>query len=382
MNPWGIYVHIPWCRSRCPYCAFNTFVDPDPPFERYTEALLRQFEAHKNDFNGPPSTVFFGGGTPSLHPPKHTKALLKAFAPKANAEITLEANPGTVNPALLAELLEAGVNRLSLGIQTFQPQHARFLNRGHSVADARNLLKDVAHAGFNSWSADLMFALPHQTMAEFESDIDSLLECEPPHVSLYGLTAEDGTPYTKALNAGRFPSQDEELWEKMYDCAENRLRAAGLNRYEVSNWARPGHESQHNKLYWQGNHWIGLGAGAHGWHPQGLRTIGHNSPKDFMAQEDQWASQERPSKREQAVEYMLGSLRHIDGVNLHHLNSLGWKISDKKIASHVEHGLIKIEENSIRAHARGWKLINSLLLELESSLEPTQSHYAPLGSDA
>jgi oxygen-independent coproporphyrinogen-3 oxidase len=370
MNPWGLYVHIPWCRSRCPYCAFNTYVDAEPPFSTYTQALLCQFQAHQGDFEGSPSTVFFGGGTPSLHPPDQIHRLLQAFAPKPDAEVTLEANPGTVNSNLLGELLQAGVNRLSLGIQTFHPQHARFLNRGHSVDDARRLLEEVAQSGFRSWSADLMFALPHQSLAEFQSDLDSLLACDPPHVSLYGLTAEEGTPYTKALQAGQFPPQEEDLWEDMYDCAVERLSAAGLYRYEVSNWARPGHESQHNNLYWRGRHWLGLGAGAHGWHPQGLRTIGHALPQKFMAHPQQWASQSQPTSREQAVEYLLGALRHKEGVDLQFIKTLGWHLNTAQLNQHAQNGLLKIEKNSIRVHDRGWKLINSLLLTLESALVP------------
>jgi oxygen-independent coproporphyrinogen-3 oxidase len=370
MTPWGIYVHIPWCRSRCPYCAFNTYVDPDPPFEAYTQALLRQWSAHRGDFEGPPSTVFFGGGTPSLHPPDQIAALIEAFAPSEEAEITLEANPGTVNPALLASFRRAGVNRVSLGIQTFQRKHARFLNRGHSVDDAQRLLAEVAEAGFKSWSADLIFALPHQTLHEFEADLSMLLACEPPHVSLYGLTAEEGTPYTEALNAGRFPQQDEGLWEEMYDLAIARLDAEGLARYEVSNLARAGHRSAHNSLYWRGNHWLGLGAGAHGWHPQGLRTVGHALPKNFMAEPEIWAESHCPNAQEQALELLLSSLRHIDGVDLAVLGGLGWALDPEKTRRHIESGLLAQEENSIRVRDRGWKLINSLLLALESALVP------------
>jgi oxygen-independent coproporphyrinogen-3 oxidase len=369
MDPWGLYVHIPWCRSRCPYCAFNTYVDPDPPFQSYTHALIRQFEAHQLDFKGQPSTVFFGGGTPSLHPPGQIHDLIQAFGPKENAEITLEANPGTVNPDLLGEFLKAGINRISLGIQTFQPKHARFLNRGHSVADAKRLLSDVSRAGFRSWSADLMFALPHQSVADFQSDLDSLLACDPPHISLYGLTAEEGTPYTKALQAGQFPEQDEGLWEEMYDCAVERLSEAGLQRYEVSNWARPGHQSQHNNLYWRGRNWMGIGAGAHGWHPQGLRTVGHALPKQFMAQPTEWASQSKPLARERAIDYLLGALRHNLGVEYSVLSQLGWRLNTEKLNHHVQNGLLLRDKNSVRVHGRGWKLINSLLLSVESALE-------------
>ena len=370
MDSWGIYVHIPWCESRCPYCAFNTYVEKTPPFHDYNEALLRQWAAHKQDFRGAPSTIFFGGGTPSLHPPELISTLIETFQPAPNAEITLEANPGGSSRESLKAYRAAGINRVSLGIQTFHKKHARFLNRGHSVADARQLLEDVALTGFESWSADLIFALPHQTLSEWMEDLHTLLECKPPHVSLYGLTAEEGTPYTKALQKGRFPEQDEELWEAMMDTACEVLKDAGLQRYEVSNWARAGHQSRHNSLYWRGKHWMGLGAGAHGWHPQGLRTVGHLNPQDFIRHSTAWKESHRPTPKDQAIELILSTIRHIDGIPLHTLHESGWQIQREKLSIHLEKGLLVYGENSLQVHARGWKLINSLLLSLESALEP------------
>jgi len=370
MDSWGIYVHIPWCESRCPYCAFNTYVEKAPPFRAYTDAILQQWAAHQADFQGAPSTIFFGGGTPSLHPPELIGALIEAFQPASNAEITLEANPGGSTKTSLSAYRDAGINRVSLGIQTFHSKHARFLNRGHSVDDARQLLADVAATGFNSWSADLIFALPHQSLSEWAEDLQALLDCEPPHVSLYGLTAEEGTPYTNALKKGRFPVQDEELWEAMMDTACEQLEQAGLQRYEVSNWAHAGHQSRHNSLYWRGKHWMGLGAGAHGWHPQGLRTVGHLEPQAFIQNPNTWKESHTSNSKESAIELMLSTIRHIDGIPLGSLHQLGWNIQRSKIAHHLENGLLVYGENALQVRTRGWKLINSLLLSLESALEP------------
>ena len=370
MSKWGLYVHIPWCKTRCPYCAFNTYVDKAPPFEAYTEALIAQWGRHYKDFNSSPSTVFFGGGTPSLHPPELIQRLLGSFGPSKDAEITLEANPGTVNLERLNAYKKAGINRVSLGVQTFQRQHAAFLNRGHSVNEAAQLLEDVAEAGFDSWNADLMFALPHQSLASFQEDLEALIDCQPPHISLYGLSAEDGTPYTRALQAGRLPTQDEELWENMMDHAETRLHQAGWERYEVSNWSKPGERARHNSLYWQGAHWMGLGAGAHGWHPQGTRTVGHKSPKNFIQSPTTWAESYTPSAHDTAVDLILSCIRHKDGISLQKLHDWGFDIEKKRIQNHLDSGLLAWSENRIRVQSRGWKLINSLVIELESALQP------------
>jgi oxygen-independent coproporphyrinogen-3 oxidase len=373
MSDWGLYIHIPWCRSRCPYCAFNTYVEDTPAFEAYTNALIEQWEALKDEFSGRPSTIFFGGGTPSLHPPDLIAQLIEVFQPLDEAEVTLEANPGTVGAQQLSQFRAAGVNRVSLGIQTFNPKHARFLNRGHSVNDAMRLLEEVAATGFHSWSADLIFALPHQTLEDFAYDLDALADAAPPHVSLYGLTAEPGTPYTKALQKGRFPKQNEELWESMFDLALQRLEAQGLQRYEVSNLAQTGHRSQHNSLYWRGHHWAGLGAGAHGWHPSGRRVIGHSKPEKFIASPTTWEDSHTPNSREAAVELLLSTLRHIDGIPLSKLERLGFCLQGPKVNHHIHHGLLIADSGCLRVAGRGWKLIDSLLVDLEASLSPSLS---------
>ena len=370
MSDWGLYIHIPWCRSRCPYCAFNTYVEEAPAFERYTDALIEQWQTHRSAFSGQASTVFFGGGTPSLHPPELIAKLIEAFNPKADAEITLEANPGTVNRERLLAYRRAGINRVSLGIQTFNPKHARFLNRGHSVSDAEQLLEEVASCDFNSWSADLIFALPYQSLEDFEVDLQAMLNCSPPHVSLYGLTAEPQTPYTKALKRGRFPQQDEVLWEAMLDRAIEQLQQGGLERYEVSNLAKPKHRSRHNSLYWRGNHWAGLGAGAHGWHPNGERTVGHSQPEAFMASPSTWEETYIPTAKEAAVELLLSTLRHIDGIPIDSLHQLGFGLNESELAVHLESGLLVSNGTQLQVDGRGWKLIDSLLVDLEKTLFP------------
>jgi putative oxygen-independent coproporphyrinogen III oxidase len=343
-------------------------VHPSPPTSAYTDALLAQWKAVRPGFEGQPFTIFFGGGTPSLHPPGDLARLVQALNPVEDGEITLEANPGTVDAQVLKGLRDAGINRLSLGIQTFHEDHARFLNRAHSVGDARKLLAQVKQAGFRSWSADLIFALPHQTLDEFHRDLDALLETEPPHVSLYGLTAEPGTPYTRGLEKGQFPAQDTDLWADMYGAAVERLEAAGLYRYEVSAFARPGHRSAHNELYWRGHRYAGLGAGAHGWLPNGERTIGQVAPADFISTPSQPSSVERPDSLAAASDLILCTLRHVDGVDRARLRSLGHEILASDLAPWTRHGLLSVTEAAITLDAGGWAVSDALVRKLVESL--------------
>ncbi|MEE2751954.1 MAG: radical SAM family heme chaperone HemW [Myxococcota bacterium] len=365
---WGIYVHIPWCRSRCPYCAFNVEVRENPPTKAYTDALTKHWRALSSHFEGQADSVFFGGGTPSLHPPELLKELVEVLSPAPQAEITLEANPGTVGPELLNDFLEAGINRLSLGIQTFDPKHARFLNRAHSVADARDLLKMVRMAGFESWSADLIFALPNQNLTQFERDLDTLVSLDPPHVSLYGLTAEPGTPYTQALQAGAFPEQDEDTWADMYELAVSRLSQAGLERYEVSNFARKGHRSRHNEHYWRARPYAGIGAGAHGWLPNGQRTVTRSRPDEYIENPCDWAHIETPTARNAAKERVLSTLRHVDGIDLRKLSSLGFSLDEHKLASLLEHNLVELRENHLVLGTNGWNIADGLVRRISDAL--------------
>jgi len=367
---WGIYLHIPWCRTRCPYCAFNVEVHRPPPFVTYTDALLSQWNSLCTEFSGRASSLYFGGGTPSLHPVAEVRRLVDALRPEDDAEVTLEANPGTVDPALLTGLLHAGINRLSLGIQTFQDQHARFLNRAHSVRDAVALVEIVRRAGFSSWSADLMFALPHQTLDDFQADLDTLLAHEPPHVSLYGLTAEPGTPYTRALKAGRFPPQDEGLWAEMYQLAVETLETADLHRYEVSNFARPGHRSRHNSLYWRAHPYAGLGAGAHGWLPDGRRTIGQISSADFISSPNRFSEEETPGARDAATDLILCTLRHVDGIERKRLRDLGLDITAEALRPWIKGGLLEDDGLNLRLGTAGWTVADALVLRISNALSP------------
>ncbi|MDP2312449.1 MAG: radical SAM family heme chaperone HemW [Pseudomonadota bacterium] len=307
---YGVYVHIPWCRLRCPYCAFAVSTRKDPPHGAYTDAVVREWALRRDTFGGRPSTVFFGGGTPSLCPPDELARILEALNPEPGAEVSMEANPGDL-PVPLAAFRDAGVTRLSLGVQSFDPAVARRLGRGHTSDDARALVAEAQRTGFASVSFDLIFAVPGQTLAAFEADLDAVVALAPDHVSLYGLTIEPDTPFARSKK----PPVDEDLWRAMYDAAADALSAAGIERYEVSNFARPGHRSRHNEHYWRARPWAGLGASAHAWWPDGTRAANVADAEAYMAAADPLVSAERPPPAAMAYELIWSTLRHVDGVD-------------------------------------------------------------------
>lgn len=365
---WGVYVHIPWCRTRCPYCAFTIVVDRDSPKHAYTLALLRQWQATAPRFPSPPTTLAFGGGTPSLHPPEDLAAIIRTIQP--SGEVSLEANPGQVNAALLGEWRDAGVTRVSVGVQTFSRRHARLLNRGHTVEDAQTLLGLVAEAGFRSWSADLIFATPGQTLDELDADLDALLATSPPHVSLYGLTAEEGTPYGRAVADGRITPADDQAWRAAYERVVSRLEAEGLARYEVSNFARPGHRSAHNEHYWRGRPYAGLGVGAAGYWPDGARTQGPEDVAAYLADPVGTTTIERPSPEDAAVDWLVGTSRHIDGLSLEELAARGFTLREDVVRGLVRAGLLTKTSTGLGLTPAGFPVADGVLRRLADALAP------------
>ncbi len=335
-SPFGIYLHSPWCRTRCPYCAFNVQVNPNADFESWRDALTTAWKHTATSLTGSAHSLYFGGGTPSLLPSKVIHHLIQTLPLELNAEITVEANPGTITTTGLEKLRNTGVNRLSLGIQTFNSKHAKRLGRGHNVRQARALLKDVHSIGFDSWSVDLMFALPNQTLDELKIDIDRLLALQPPHVSLYGLTIEPGTAYASAEKAGDLTLPESDTWRSMYDEIVMTLEKEGLERYEVSNFARPGHRGRHNEAIWRGGHYVGLGPGAHGFLPNGQRTWSHADIHEWLKNPQPIGVQ--PTPHESAVDQVLSSLRHVDGLNLYSLRASSGHEVDPSTISQLKLG--------------------------------------------
>ena len=376
---WGVYVHVPWCRVRCPYCAFVVETVgrngvPDP--KGYTDAVLRQWDLLRPRFGGQPDTVAFGGGTPSLHPASELRRWIEALAPRAGAEITLEATPEDVTASWMDQVLQAGVTRLSLGVQTFQPGPARLLKRAHTATESEALLQEVEKAGFQTWSLDLLFAVPGQTLADMDRDLDTIARHGVPHLSLYGLTAEPDTPYARALAPGKLEAASEERWRETYDHLRERLGLLGLHQYEISNHAREGHRCRHNEHYWRLRSWAGLGLAAHGRLPDGTRTVSHKSLEAYLTDPTGWSEWSVGTPLERAEELLIGCLRHVKGVDLERLQKEGYVLPQALLDPLIEQGLGTLEAGYFALSRTGLPLADALVAHLAVGLVPTSKDAA------
>lgn len=266
---WGVYIHIPFCRQKCFYCDFPSWAGRERYMADYIEALCWEIQQQGSLFVqrwGRPATIYIGGGTPTVLSPVLLKILLaqinEVFVPPLS-EFTVEANPGTIDTAKLALLRQHGVNRLSLGVQSFDDAILRRIGRIHTGAQAVEAVRLARAAGFTNVSLDLMYGLPGQSLADLETSVEQALALAPQHISIYGLQLEAGTAFAKMQEQGRLILPSDDLTEQMYDYMTTALPAAGYARYEISNFARPGYASRHNLAYWQDVPYLGLGAAAH-----------------------------------------------------------------------------------------------------------------------
>ena len=280
----GVYVHIPFCRHRCHYCDFNTYAGMDDQYEAYVDALVT--DIYRWDGPAPDATsVFFGGGTPTLLPVESLSRILEAvrdrfgFAP--DPEITIEANPEGVDERVFEGLLLAGFNRVSFGVQSLVPSVLAGLGRTHSPETARLAIAAARNAGFEDVNADLIYGSPWESTSDWLVSLEGILEIDPDHVSAYALTIEEGTPLGTLVATGRVRDVDPDLQAERHAAAEALLGAAGFDRYEISNWARPGRACRHNVLYWSAGDYAGFGAGAHG-HIAGRRSWARRIPREFI----------------------------------------------------------------------------------------------------
>lgn len=263
----GIYIHIPFCKQRCRYCAFYS-TTLHALHGSYTAALCREIEQRKEYAGGEPfETIYLGGGTPSLLTEEHLADILKSihrnYSIAPAAEITIECNPDDLTPAYAAMLARLGFNRISMGVQSFCNEQLRRLGRRHTADGAREAVHNARAAGFRNISIDLMFALPGSTPAQWAADLRSAIELRPEHISAYNLTYEENTPLYRALQKGDIAELSEEENLTQFNMLIEQMKAAGYRHYEISNFARPGYESRHNSSYWHDIPYIGCGAGAH-----------------------------------------------------------------------------------------------------------------------
>ena len=316
----SLYVHVPFCKTKCPYCDFNTFQGIESLMGPYLSAVTRELELWGGLLEYPAvNTVFFGGGTPSYLPPGYLQQVMDAvrasFDLAAGAEITVEANPGdplfSDGGAGCGELLRAGVNRLSIGVQSLDNDLLALLGRRHTADAALEALRAARESGFSNVNLDLMYGLPRQTSSHWEDSLDRLLSQSPAHVSLYCLTLEEGTPFHRWAEQGKIPTPDPDLAADMYHHAEAELERVGYYHYEISNWCLPGLESRHNMVYWLNQPYLGVGPGAHSSLGQ-YRFWDVSSPVRYIAAVERWASHGPRSAR--AVDgAVLESIPTVDG---------------------------------------------------------------------
>jgi len=381
-EPFSLYIHIPYCVSKCPYCDFNSHVVPSIPETRYTEALVRElsFYGATEAWRGRSvQSVFFGGGTPSTFRPESIGRILERsqalFDFQREVEITLEANPGTVDSANFSGYRAAGVNRISLGIQSFQPRWLELLGRVHSAAESREALRIIRGAGFTNFNLDLMYALPGQPLVDLEQDLMEALGFDPPHLSAYNLTFEEGTPFYRRHRAGSLNSLPEEEEIAMAELIESTLADRGLERYEISNYALPGLHSRHNVNYWEGGDYLGIGAGAHAfrWGEEapfrGKRWQNEKEPGRYITsigkRDEAVVESDRINLTQAAGEFMFLGLRMTRGISVETFTRRFGKSPGEyysEIEDWVKQGWMEEREGRLRLTSRGLLVANSLFV--------------------
>ena len=369
----ALYVHWPFCVSKCPYCDFNSHVREGVDQEAWRQALIADLKHEAALLPGRQlGSIFFGGGTPSLMPPATVAAVLEAaeqawgFAP--DIEITLEANPSSVEAARFADLAGVGVNRVSLGLQALDDQTLKFLGRAHGVDEGLAALA-IAQAEFDRVSFDLIYARPGQSLAEWRAELDRALGFGTGHLSLYQLTIEPGTRFATEAAAGRIIIPDGDFAADLFELTREATVAAGLPAYEISNHARAGQESRHNLTYWRYRDYAGIGPGAHG-RRGGVATARWRKPENWLAAVARSGhgidTEEILAPRMRAREALLMGLRLGEGVDLARIEALadGRVVDDNNLARLETQGLLAREGRRLRVTDAGMLLLDAILPEI------------------
>jgi len=370
----GLYLHLPFCRRRCGYCDFNAWQDPGEAIRRlYHEALLADLRQEATRGPWRVSTIFFGGGTPSLAPPQWIAELLQAcrvgFEVDPDAEVTLEANPGTLGSGNLERLREAGVNRLSIGVQSLDDRLLAGIGRIHSAREAVQALEQARRAGFENLSLDLIYGLPGQTLADWQATLGGALETRPRHVSAYALTLEEGTPLEASVRTGEVRLPDQDAVADMEGLLRRAMKAGGYRQYEISNWSLPGWECRHNLVYWANRDYLGLGCGAasylSGWRTRRLATPEHYA-RALRKGASPLAEAERLGAESALKETLILALRTRWGADLLRLARCfdvpAWKL--EAFFDGLPGFLVRRTGRRVRLTARGRDLANEVFVRL------------------
>ncbi len=373
----GLYIHWPFCRSKCPYCDFNSHVEGRVDPVSWQKALLSELDHFARAFGRRPLTsIFFGGGTPSLMAPKTADALIQRavdrFDADADLEITLEANPTSAERERLADFRSAGVNRLSLGVQALDDAALRFLGREHSASEALAAVDQAARL-FSRFSFDLIYARPGQTPDAWSSELDQALNHAGDHLSVYQLTIEPGTRFFNLHERGQLNLPEDDLQADMFELTRETLSAANLPPYEISNHAAKGEACRHNLVYWRGGDYAGIGPGAHGRLTIGgqrFTTSTERMPRAWLERSLASGHGEHPrepvSRNEQVIERVLMGLRLEDGIHVPRLERLSGQplretLNAKALTSFVEEGWIEVTDQHLRATATGFLRLNAII---------------------
>ena len=376
----GLYVHWPFCLSKCPYCDFNSHVAATIDQARWRKALLAELDAAATEApRAPLGSIFFGGGTPSLMDHDTVGAVIERacalFGATGDIEITLEANPTSVEAGRFAGYRAAGVNRLSLGVQALDDAALKALGRGHSAEEAVEAI-DLARRHFPRFSFDLIYARPDQTVTAWRSELDRALALAGDHLSLYQLTIEKGTPYYARHRDGALVLPDETTAEALCDATSERLARAGLGAYEISNYARPGGESRHNLVYWRYGDYLGIGPGAHGRLRRDDRvhaTRRWRAPERWLEAVDTRGhgleADEALSERDAAMEALMMGLRLAEGIDLQRFRARTGLAIEEAVAADAlrrltESGFLMSNAGTLAATPSGQRVLNTVLAEL------------------
>ncbi len=370
-SPLALYIHWPFCVSKCPYCDFNSHVRETVDQQVWLDALLTDLAHEAQLVTGRPlGSIFFGGGTPSLMPPATVAALIDSamelWPVVPDIEITLEANPSSVEASRFAALAQAGINRVSLGLQALEGGGMEFLGRTHGVKEGLAAL-EVAIGSFERVNFDLIYARPEQTPKAWASELTRAINLGADHMSLYQLTIEPGTRFESMVRQGEFTPLDNDQAAELFELTQAMMNDAGLPAYEVSNHARPGQESRHNLAYWRYQDYLGIGPGAHG-RRGGLATVRHKKPENWLeaiARNGHGLQSEEPlSAAEQAREALVMGLRLQEGVNLGAIRArtgIDTLVSPQQIQTLADEELLSHKDERLTVTPKGMLLLDAIL---------------------
>lgn len=375
MEDLGIYIHIPFCISKCYYCDFISFPNLDREIDKYTRCLIREIEMYRESLRDyRVSTIFIGGGTPSYLEGKYIYKILDSIYKNFHGdfkEITIEANPGTLNMEKLKTYRESKINRISLGVQSLDDRLLKLIGRAHNSEDLYKSIEKIRNVGFKNINTDLIFGLPSQDLKDCKSTLEEIVKLNIEHISYYSLILEENTLMDKWYRQGKISLPDEDLEREMYYLGKDILKANGYKHYEISNFSRENYESQHNLRYWTLKPYIGFGIASHS-------NLGHRRFWNYSSLNKYYSSidkgeipiegEEYINRQMEMAEYLIMGLRLIEGINresfLKRFNTPVENIYGSVLEKHSENGLLYIDENNIRFTCKGLDLSNKVYVDI------------------